>query len=54
MNFAELRKTVPVPLPNRAIVKVDVTNTGREDIRSDTKQFQPVVDAIEGGAPIQK
>jgi len=45
----KLRKTVSVQLSNGAIVKVDVTNTGREDIGSDTKQFQPVANAIEGG-----
>lgn len=47
MTFAESRsETVPVQLPNGAIVKVEVTNTGREDVGFDTKQFQPVADAI--------
>jgi hypothetical protein len=60
MSFAESRsETVPVQLPNGAIVKVEVTNTGQEDVGFDTKQFQPVADAIEGvvqmiAAPIQK
>ena len=60
MAFAESRsETVPVQLPNGAIVRVEVTNTGREDVGFDAKQFQPVADAIEGvvqmiAAPIQK
>ena len=60
MTFAESRsETVPVQLPNGAIVKVEVTKRGREDVGFDTKQFQPVADAIEGvvqmiAAPIQK
>lgn len=60
MTFAESRSdTVPVQLPNGAIVKVEVTKTGREDVGFDTKQFQPVAEAIEGvvqmiAAPIQK
>jgi Trypsin-co-occurring domain 1 len=60
MDFAESRsKTVPVQLPNGAIVKVEVSTTDREDVSFDPKQFQPVADAIEGvvqmiAAPIQK
>jgi hypothetical protein len=60
MAFEESRsETVPVQLPNGAIVKVEVANMGREDVGFDTKQFQPVADAIEGvvqmiAAPIQK
>lgn len=60
MSFAESRgDTVPVQLPNGAVVKVEVANTGREDVGFDVKQFQPVADAIEGviqmiAAPIQK
>jgi hypothetical protein len=50
MTFAESRgDTVPVQLPNGAVVKVEVTSTGREDVGFDVKQFQPVADAIEGG-----
>jgi hypothetical protein len=60
MTFTESRSnTVPVQLPNGAIVKVEVASTGREDVGFDVKQFQPVADAIEGmvqmiAAPIQK
>ncbi len=61
MTFAESRsETVPVQLPNGAIVRVEVASTGREDVAGfDPKQFQPVADAIEGvvqmiAAPIQK
>ncbi len=60
MDFAEPRsETVPVQLPNGAIVKVEVSKSGREDVSFDPKQFQPVADAIEGvvqmiAAPIQK
>jgi hypothetical protein len=60
MTFAESRsETVPVQLPNGAIVKVEVTKSGREDVSFDPKQFQPVADAIEGvvqmiAVPIQK
>ncbi len=49
MSFAESRSdTVPVQLPNGAIIKVEVTKSGREDVSFDPKQFQPVADAIEG------
>lgn len=49
MTFAESRSdTVPVQLPNGAIVKFEVTQTGREDVSFDPKQFQPVAEAIEG------
>ena len=60
MTFSESRgDTVPVQLPNGAIVKIEVASTGREDVGFDVKQFQPVADAIEGviqmiAAPIQK
>jgi hypothetical protein len=60
MDFADSRgNTVPVELPNGAIVQVEVASTGREDVAFDVKQFQPVADAIEGvvqmiAAPIQK
>lgn len=60
MTFAESRSnTVPVQLPNGAVVKVEVASTGREDVGFDVKQFQPVADAIEGivqmiAVPIQK
>lgn len=60
MDFAESRsETVPVQLPNGAVVRVEVANTGREDVGFDLKEFQPVADAIEGvvqmiAAPIQR
>jgi hypothetical protein len=66
MTFSDLEphsKTVPVELPNGAVVKVEVASTestGREDASSvPTKQFQPVAKAIEGivqmlAEPIQK
>lgn len=60
MTFAESRgDTVPVQLPNGAVVKVEVASTGREDVGFEVKQFQPVADALEGvvqmiAAPIQK
>lgn len=60
MTFADSRSdTVPVQLPNGAIVQVEVTKHGREDVSFDPKQFQPVAEAIEGvvqmiAAPIQK
>ena len=60
MAFAESRSdTVPVQLPNGAIVQVEVTKTGREDVSFDPKQFQPIADAIEGvvqmiADPVQK
>jgi hypothetical protein len=47
MDFAESRgSTVPVELPNGAIVQVEVASTGREDVAFDVKQFQPVADAM--------
>ena len=60
MTFTESHSdTVPVQLPNGAVVKIEVSSTGREDVGFDVKQFQPVADAIEGvmqmiAAPIQK
>lgn len=49
MTFADSRsETVPVQLPNGAIVKVEVAQTGREDVGFDVKQFEPIADAIEG------
>jgi hypothetical protein len=49
MTFAEFRRdTVPVQLPNGAIVKVEVAQTGREDVAFEVKSFKGVTDAIEG------
>lgn len=46
-TFSESRSdTVPVQLPNGAIVKVEIASTGREEVGFDVKQFQPVADAI--------
>ncbi|MCG9889588.1 MAG: hypothetical protein MH252_00755 [Thermosynechococcaceae cyanobacterium MS004] len=52
-------ETVPIKLPNGAMVRIEVSKTGREDVAFDTKQFQPVADAIEGvvqmiATPIKK
>jgi hypothetical protein len=60
MNFEEMHnETIPVQLPNGATIKFEITQTGREDVGFDVKQFQPVADAIEGvvqmiATPIQK
>lgn len=60
MTFADSRsETVPVQLPNGAIVKVEVAQTGREDVGFDVKAFEPVAEAIEGvvqmiAVPIEK
>lgn len=60
MTYMESRSgTVPIQLPNGATIKFEISNTGREDVSFDPKQFQPVADAIEGviqmiAAPIQK
>jgi len=51
MTFAESRsETVPVQLPNGALIKIEVAQTGREDVGFDIKSFQGVTDAIEGVA----
>lgn len=60
MSFIESHSdTVPVQLPNGAVVKVEVSRTGREDVGFDVKHFQPITDVIEGVVqmitdPIQK
>ncbi|NJN87272.1 MAG: hypothetical protein HC881_14430 [Leptolyngbyaceae cyanobacterium SL_7_1] len=49
MTFSESRsEMVPVQLPNKALVKVEVSQTGREDVGFEVKSFQGVTDAIEG------
>lgn len=49
MSFSDSRSdTVPVQLPNGAIVKVEVAQTGREDVGFEVKSFKGVTDAIEG------
>ena len=51
MTFAESRSdTVPVQLPNGSLVKVEVAQTGREDVGFDVNSFKGVTDAIEGVA----
>jgi Trypsin-co-occurring domain 1 len=51
MAFADSRRdTVPVQLPNGAIVKVEVAQIGREDVGFEVKSFKGVTDAIEGVA----
>lgn len=42
--------TVPVQLPNGALVKVEVAPSGREDVGFDAHSFKGVTDAIEGVA----
>ena len=49
MTFTDSRSdTVPVQLPNGALVKVEVAQTGREDVGFEVKSFKGVTDAIEG------
>jgi hypothetical protein len=47
MAFAESQgDSVPVALPNGAIVKIEVARSGREDVSFDPKQFQPLAATI--------
>ncbi|MEO0840006.1 MAG: CU044_2847 family protein [Cyanobacteria bacterium J06643_5] len=39
---------IPVKLPNGTIIKVEVTETGREDVAEDTLDFAGVTNALEG------
>jgi len=49
MTFSDSRSgSVPVQLPNGAVVKFEIAQSGRERVSFDAKQFQPVADAIEG------
>ncbi|MGB3509668.1 MAG: CU044_2847 family protein [Microcoleaceae cyanobacterium] len=50
MTYSEERKeTIPVELPNGAIVRVEVAEVGgREDVASSILSFKPVTDALEG------
>jgi Trypsin-co-occurring domain 1 len=51
MTFADSRSdTVPVQLPNGALVRVEVAQTGREDVGFEVKSFKGVTDTIEGVA----
>jgi Trypsin-co-occurring domain 1 len=48
-EFAERRtQEVPVQLDNGAVIKIEVAQTGREDVAFDLKSFKPVTDALEG------
>lgn len=49
MSFTDSRSnTVPVQLPNGSLIKVEVAQTGREDVGFEVKSFKGVTDAIEG------
>lgn len=50
MTYLEERKeTIPVELPNGAIVKVEVAQVrGRQDVSSSILSFKPVTDALGG------
>ncbi|NET26785.1 CU044_2847 family protein [Okeania sp. SIO1I7] len=50
MTYAEERReTIPVELPNGAIVGVEVPQVrGRQDVASSILSFKPVTDALEG------
>jgi hypothetical protein len=42
--------SIPVQLPNGSLIKIEVAQTGREDVGFDVKSFKAVTDAIEGVA----
>ena len=49
MTFSEDRSdTVPVQLPNGSLIKIEVAQTGREDVGFEATSFKGVTDAIEG------
>jgi len=49
MNFEESSsEAIPIQLPNNALVKVEVANTGLEKVGFEAKSFQAVTNAIEG------
>jgi len=49
VTFTESRmEQVPAQLPNGSIIKIEVTQTGREDVAFDIRPFKEVTDAIEG------
>lgn len=49
MTFASDRgEKIPVSLPNGAQIKVEVAETGLEEVGFDMKTFKGVTDAIEG------
>ena len=41
-------KRIPVKLPNGTAIKVEITETGRENVSSSTFSFEGVTDALEG------
>ena len=47
-EFGESRtEKVPVKLPGGTVIKVEVEQTGREDVAFDVKPFKQVTDALE-------
>jgi tetrahydromethanopterin S-methyltransferase subunit B len=60
MEYTESRtEKIPVQLPNGTIIKLEVVQTGREDVAFDVKPFKEVANALEGivealAAPLQK
>jgi hypothetical protein len=44
----ERTEKIPVELPNGSVIKVEVAQTGREDVAFDAKSFKTVTDSIEG------
>ncbi len=47
-EFGESRtEKVPVKLPGGTVIKVEVEQTGREDVAFDVKSFKQVTDALE-------
>ena len=49
MAYAENRtEIIPVKLPNGTIIKVEVVQTGREDVASKMFSFAQITDALEG------
>ena len=48
MDFSETRtEKVPVQLPGGTVIKVEVEQTGREDVAFDVKPFKQVTKAVE-------
>jgi hypothetical protein len=46
MEFTESRlEKIPVQLPNGTVIKVEVSQMGREDVASDVKPFTEITDA---------
>ena len=48
MEFNEFQtEKIPIKLPGGTIIKVEVEQTGREDVAFDVKPFKQVTDALE-------